>query len=221
MNGNLGRSLGAPSCEMEIYFSVDVETDGPIPGPYSMLAVAIVVAGSFDGISFKRTHDFGASFYRELRPISPHFQEEALAVNRLDRQMLLDRGCEPAVAMREAAEWILLHAGNATPILVAYPLGFDWAWLYWYFVRFNNGDSPFRHSLAFDIKTAYAVKAQIPIAKAGRSKVYSALKSSRLHSHNALDDAMEQADIFANLFEWTGMENGIRDLSKHASSPVK
>ena len=32
----------------EIYISTDVETDGPIPGRYSMLAFGLAVAGTFD-----------------------------------------------------------------------------------------------------------------------------------------------------------------------------
>src|SRR5262245_56668885 len=34
---------------VDVYFSADVETDGPIPGPYSMLSFALVQAGRFDG----------------------------------------------------------------------------------------------------------------------------------------------------------------------------
>jgi hypothetical protein len=39
---------------VDSYFSADVETDGPIPGPYSMLSFALVYAGSFDGAKFSR-----------------------------------------------------------------------------------------------------------------------------------------------------------------------
>ena len=38
---------------IDVYFSVDVETDGPIPGPYSMLSFALAVAGTFDGESLR------------------------------------------------------------------------------------------------------------------------------------------------------------------------
>jgi hypothetical protein len=30
------------------------------------------------------------------------------------------------------------------------------------------------------------------------------LLSRRRHTHNALDDAIEQAELFANLWEWAG-----------------
>ena len=188
----------------DAYFSADVETDGPIPGPYSMLSFALVYAGSFDGKRFRHPENFEQNFYRELRPISENFQPEALRVNGLDRDKLLTHGELPEQAMGEAYEWITGIAATAKPVLVAYPLSFDWAWLYWYFVQFSSKGSPFNHSLCFDMKTAYAVKASVPISEAGRSKILPQLLPDRRHTHHALDDAIEQAEIFGNLFEWGG-----------------
>ena len=74
---------------LDVYFSADVETDGPIPGPYSILSFALVVAGTFDGVQFTPPPNYGQSFYRELKPISDDFQIEALRVNGLDRDRLL------------------------------------------------------------------------------------------------------------------------------------
>lgn len=188
----------------DIYFSADVETDGPIPGPYSMLSFALVYAGRFDGKHFKHPKNFEKSFYRELRPISDNFQPEALRVNGLNREKLLLQGQRPETVMRDAYEWIAGIAGGAKPVLVAYPLSFDWSWLYWYFIQFSSKGSPFNHSLCFDMKTAYAVKASVPISEAGRSKILPQLLPDRRHTHHALDDAIEQAEIFGNLFEWGG-----------------
>ena len=58
----------------DVYFSADVETDGPIPGPYSMLSFALVYAGSFDGKQFRHPENFEENFYRELKPVSEKFQ---------------------------------------------------------------------------------------------------------------------------------------------------
>lgn len=187
---------------MDVYFSVDVETDGPIPGPYSLLAFGIVVAGAFDGTTFLRPTE-RQTFYRELRPISNEFQAEALRISGLDRSRLVLSGADPAVAMREAADWIEEVAGGGDPILVAYPLSFDWMWIYWYFMNFLEA-SPFGHSRGFDIKTAYAAKARVPFGRAGRSQLPSELRSTLPHTHDALDDAAEQAEIFARIFEWDG-----------------
>jgi len=189
----------------DVYFSADVETDGPIPGPFSMLSFALVYAGTFDGRTFERTSDYRHTFYRELAPISDSFETEALRVNGLDRDRLCRDGEDPSRAMTDAAKWIKNIAGSDQPVLVAYPLSFDWSWLYWYFVRFGAHGSPFEFSRCFDIKTALAVKAAIPISQAGRAMLLPALRSLHPHTHHALDDAIQQAEIFANLFEWGGV----------------
>ncbi len=187
---------------IDVYFSADVETDGSIPGPFSMLSFGLVVAGRYDGNGFTRPARLDDTFEAELKPISERFDAEALHVNGLDRERLLREGGDPAEVMTRAAKWIRARAGNCTPVLVAYPLSFDWTWLYWYFERFATGGSPFQHSRCFDLKTAYAVKSGQPIAAAGRKGLPEELRSHRPHTHRAIDDAIEQAEIFANVFEW-------------------
>ena len=192
------------SKKVDAYFSADVETDGPIPGPFSMLSLAIVYAGSFDGSTFKRPPNYERRLYKELRPISEDFEPEALRINGLDRRRLCREGEPPEKAMIEVGQWVKGITGDAQPVLVAYPLSFDWTWLYWYFIRFSAEGSPFDYSRCFDIKTALAVKAHIPISEAGRSRIDPLLRSRHQHTHHATDDAIAQAEIFANIFEWEG-----------------
>jgi hypothetical protein len=202
--GLVSRVSAEPESAIDAYFSADVETDGPIPGPFSMLSFAIVYAGSFDGKRFERPKSYERPFYRELKPISSQFQEEALKINGLDRDRLCRDGQAPEEVMTEAYRWVKDSCGTANPILVAYPLSFDWSWLYWYFVRFSVKGSPFGYSQCFDIKTALSVKARIPICRAGRTRLDPSLGSNRAHTHHAISDAIEQAEIFANIFEWEG-----------------
>ena len=76
---------GAMKPGLDVYFSADVETDGPIPGPFSILSFALVFAGTFDGQRFTVPQNYQQSFYRELKPISDDFEPDALRVNGLDR----------------------------------------------------------------------------------------------------------------------------------------
>lgn len=188
---------------VDVYFSADVETDGPIPGEFSMLSFALVYAGRYDGTRFERPTSDTIAFETTLRPISERFQQEALDVNGLDRAKLVLKGKDPAVAMAEASNWVLQNAQDGTPVLVAYPVSFDWTWLYWYFIHFLN-KSPFNHSRCFDLKTAIAVRGHRPISSAGHRHLPNALLSSKPHTHRALDDAIEQADMLAKLFTWNG-----------------
>lgn len=206
--GDRAQIASQPESTVDVYFSADVETDGPIPGPFSMLSFAIVLAGSFDGTRFERPKNYDQYYYTELKPISDQFQEEALKVNGLDRVRLLREGNLPEKTMDEAFDWVKAHCGNANPVLVAYPLSFDWSWLYWYFIRFSSKGSPFGYSRCFDIKTAFSVKSGIPICRAGRARLDPSLGSNVAHTHHAIGDAIEQAEIFANIFEWEGRNGG-------------
>lgn len=194
----------AASRGFDIYFSADVETDGPIPGPYSMLSFALAYAGAYDGTTFFRPPSFDKTFYIELKPISMQFEKEALDVNGLDRNHLLKNGTDPINAMTDAAAWVREQAGIGSPVIVAYPLSFDWSWLYWYFVQYSQTGSPFGYSRGFDIKTALAVKLGRMVSNSGRSRIPEAVKSKLAHTHHALDDALEQAEIFANVFTMNG-----------------
>lgn len=187
-----------------IYFSADVEADGPIPGPYSMSSFGLAVAGSFDGTTFARADPAEQTFYAELKPISEQYVPEAAAVSGLDRDRLAREGLDPREAMNACAAWVHEAAAGGYPVFAAFPLSFDWIWMYWYFVRYADDGSPFGHSRCLDMKTLYAAKAGAPISKSSKSGLPRSLLSKRKHTHHALDDAIEQADLLANLFEWGG-----------------
>jgi DNA polymerase III epsilon subunit-like protein len=174
-----------------------------------MLSFALVYAGRFDGNHFESPTDYNRTFYRELKPISASFDPEALQVNGIDRARLVEEGEAPERAMSDACSWVKEVADSRQAVLVAYPLSFDWMWLYWYFVRFSSFGSPFGYSRSFDIKTAVALKERIPISLAGRRRLPQRLRSGHRHTHNALDDAVEQAEIFSKVLRM-GDGNGGR-----------
>jgi hypothetical protein len=186
----------------DIYFSIDIEADGPIPGPYSLLSVGIAVAGVFDGNRFERREPSESTFYAELQPISTEYVQEALDVSGLDRERLTRSGLPPADAMNALVSWVRQISRDRRPVLVAYPSSFDWMFLYWYLVKFAERGSPFGFSSVLDMKTMYATKARVPLSEAKKKQMPSALLSRRVHTHHALDDAIEQAEMFANLFTW-------------------
>jgi hypothetical protein len=187
----------------DVYVSIDIEADGPIPGPYSMLSLGMAAAGTFDGERFAPEDPAARTFYRELRPISDAFDPDALAVSGLDRDRLLAEGADPAEAMSEADAWVRdVARRRGRPVAVAFPLSYDWTWTYWYFIRFA-GRSPFGFSSALDMKTMYARAAAVTVTGATKRQMPAALLPDRPHTHNALDDAIEQAELFQNLFGWT------------------
>jgi hypothetical protein len=52
------------------------------------------------------------------------------------------------------------------------------------------------------MKTMYQQKARVVTAEAGLDDLPHALRAGGPHTHNALDDAIQQAEIFVRLFDW-------------------
>ncbi|WP_330299350.1 MTH938/NDUFAF3 family protein [Streptomyces sp. NBC_00503] len=193
--------MSARAARPNVYISVDIEADGPIPGPYSMISFGAAVAGRQSGHSYTAADPEQDTFYRELRPISEAFVPEALAVSGLDRDRLLSEGAEPAAAMAEFRAWVREVSAGAQPVMCGYPASFDWTFLYWYLMSFG-GESPFGHSGCLDMKTLYATKAQVPLRSAVKRHMPPHLLSRRPHTHHALDDAIEQAELMSSLMLW-------------------
>ncbi|WP_344012249.1 exonuclease [Streptomyces thermospinosisporus] len=194
-----------------LYISVDIEADGPIPGPYSMLSLGAAVAGVHSADGFAAADPGERTFYRELKPISGEFVPEALAVSGLDRDRLGTEGAEPGRAMSEFTAWVRECAAEAgaQPVMCGYPASYDWTFLYWYLIRFT-GASPFGHSGCLDMKTLYAARAGLPLRAVVKGTMPRELLSRRRHTHHALDDAIEQAELLANLMAWSGPSSASR-----------
>jgi hypothetical protein len=184
----------------DLYFSVDIEADGPIPGPYSMVSLGACVAGTYDGATFTAHPPERRTFYTELRPISDQWVPEALAVSGFSRERQLD-GVEPKAGMEHFATWVeemCAEHGRGHAVFAAYPLGFDWLFTYWYLMAYA-GRSPFSHGRHIDMKTLFTAQSGTPIHAATKRRMGPELLGERPHTHNALDDAQGQADLLANL----------------------
>ncbi|SRR6266404_1201012 len=170
----------------EIYISVDIEAAGPIPGEYSMLSIGACAVGHTD-----------ESFYVELKPINSNAVPEAMAVSKLDLEALAKDGKNPAEAMAELNTWLHDVAEGRAPIFVGFNASFDWAFVNWYFHTFL-GQNPFGFG-ALDIKAYYMGLVGCTWDQTRSSQLPSEFRSMRQQTHNALEDARAQADIFEKL----------------------
>jgi hypothetical protein len=177
----------------EIYISTDVETDGPIPGPHSML--------SFGSAAYTADKVLVSTFSANLNPLegaSAHpktaewwaTQPEAWAACRTDLE-------EPGPAMIRYVSWLKTLKGK--PVFVAYPAGFDFLFVYWYLMRFT-GESPFSHS-ALDMKSYAMALLKIGYRDSTKRNMPKQWFDAMPHTHVALDDAVEQGALFCNMLK--------------------
>lgn len=170
----------------ETYISVDIEASGPIPGEFSLLSIGACVVSQTS-----------QTFYAELKPLNKNFIQQAMEVNRLSLEKLKAEGEEPAQAMARFSHWINIVSKTNRPVFVGFNATFDWSFTHWYFIKFLNRD-PFGIS-GLDIKAYFMGKHQLSWKETVKKKVRSLYPPKTSHTHNALDDAQEQAEIFAQM----------------------
>ncbi len=176
---------------VEVYVSTDVEADGPIPGPHSML--------SFASAAFLADKTLVGTFTANLETL-PGAQgdpatlawwqqhPEAWQAARMDLQ-------DPAAAMQRYLLWLQGLPGK--PVFVGYPAAYDFLFVYWYLIRFV-GQSPFSFS-ALDIKTYAMVLLRTEYREATKRNMPRHWFDPVPHTHVALDDALEQGRLFCNM----------------------
>jgi len=160
------------------YIMVDAESDGPIPGDYSMICFgAIVVEPSLS-----------KTFYGKLFPISDKWVPEALRVSGFSREETL-KFDDPNLVMTNFQEWIGLNSKNR-PIFVSDNNGYDWQFINWYFHHFL-GSNPFGFS-SMNLGSLY---------KGIVKDVFKNFKHLRQtkHSHNPVDDAKGNAEAMIKI----------------------
>lgn len=170
----------------EVYISVDIEAAGPVPGEYSMLSIGASVVGEPQTF-----------FYAELKPLNENAVLEALAVSKLDMKRLAEKGQEPLAVMSEFRDWVQASAAGRKPVLVGLNASFDWSFVNWYFHKYL-GENPFGFG-ALDIKAYYMGFAGCRWGQTTSSQLPHEFQPGQPPSHNALDDATSQGEIFAKL----------------------
>lgn len=178
----------------EIYISVDIETDGPIPGPNSMLQLG-AAAFTLDSPAVQGTIKFNL----ELLPNAK--MDEITKRDFWDKHPgLYERTrlglTTPVDAMSRLGDWVKCF--DRKPVFVGYPASFDFMFVHWYFMNFVGAD-PFGFQ-ALDIKSYAMAMLKKPFKDTVKREMpphwFNGLGS---HTHDALDDAVEQGMLFMRM----------------------
>ncbi|MBS0472523.1 MAG: 3'-5' exoribonuclease [Proteobacteria bacterium] len=184
----------------EIFISVDIETDGPIPGPHSMLSF-----GAAAYVDRKLRDTFTANL--ELLPGAAPDPETAAWWEKNPEAYVKTRRdlAAPEKAMQDFVAWV--DSIGKRPVFAAFPAGFDFTFMYWYMIRFA-GRSPFSFS-ALDMKTLAMATLGIPYREAvKRNLPRDWFAPGKRHEHVALSDAIEQGEMLMKIL-------AVKDRQEH------
>jgi len=183
---------------METYLSVDIETTGLIVGEDNISSIGACVVG-----------DTKDNFYIELKPFTDKFRQESVDVSGMSIDYLKRNGADILYGLNEFKKWIDKHP---RPVFVGFPLCFDFAFVHQYFLKYMGRDPFGRTSAGLDIKTYAMVILKCDMRDTAKKKLKEIIKWEGVHSHNALDDAIEQANLLEQLQkmapkEWKELTN--------------
>ena len=162
------------------FIMVDVETDGSIPGDYSMICFGAVVVEP----------TLSKTFYGQLRPISGRWIPDALAVSGFTREQALEFP-EADSVMRQFQAWLSEHSGGR-PMFISDNNGFDWQFVNWYFHHFL-GENPFGHS-STNLGSLYKGLVKDTFVN------FKHLRQTK-HTHHPVDDARGNAEALLAMRE--------------------
>lgn len=157
---------------------VDVESDGPCVGEYSMVCFGAVLVD-------KNLDKF---FYGATKPISDKWDPEALAISRISREQHLLHN-DPKSVMIEFEQW-LNKVSNGNPRFISDNNGYDWQWINYYFHKYL-GKNPFGHSSS---NLGSLWKGMVK----DTFRNFKHLRKTK-HTHNPVDDAMGNAEALLTI----------------------
>ena len=161
------------------YVMVDIESDGPIPGDYSMICLGAVIVEP--GLS--------RSFYGQFRPISERWDPKALEISGFSREQALAFD-EPAEGMARFAAWLAAECAGQRLIFISDNNGFDWQFVNWYFHHFL-GKNPFGFS-SQNLGSLYKGLVKDTFA------TFKHLRQTK-HTHHPVDDARGNAEALLEM----------------------
>jgi len=163
------------------FISMDVESDGPCPGLYSMVSFGAVVVEP----GLNRT------FYGQTAPISDLWVPGALSVSSTTREMHL-KFRHPEKTMQDFETWVNAVSPNK-PVFISDNPAFDWSFINYYFHKFL-GKNPFGHS-ARRIGDLYCGL----MKDAGRNHEWKKRLRKTMHTHHPVDDAKGNAEAILEM----------------------
>lgn len=187
-----------------LYYSLDVEASGPVPGLYSMLAIGACVVAD-DGNEARVLPGAEYEFKILLKPL-PEAGVDPLALKfagGLVPEELETIGLHPRDAMLTLNEWVeraRVSAGANRIHFLAHAASFDWMYLRWYYELVGIA-CPFGFA-GIDIK-AFAMGAMCitweETAKDSLGRRVGLEPVDPIRLHDPLYDAHYQARLFATI----------------------
>lgn len=178
-----------------MYFSTDIETDGPLAGINSMLSVGSVAVDD-EGKEI-------STFSMNLKELEGAVQDPDTMKWWSNKQTAWEAARknpqDPQEVMHRFVLWVkgIATPRNSRPVILAYPAAFDYSFIRWYLIKFTGSD-------IFDLSSidlrSYAMRALGNDYSHSKILLLNNSKKKNL-THIALNDARDQVELFVKMYK--------------------
>lgn len=181
---------------MNRYFSVDCEFSGLDHTKYDLVSIGIIEVKQKEDKSFYV--DNNRRFYLELKPLHDNFDKESMKINGLNFANLYKYGSEPQEACRQIIKYLDLKKDDVA-IFIGYCLVLDKIYVDQLFLN-AKATNPFNYE-TIEISSLAIGKFNFDFgfSESDLEKKLLIQPMSEDKKHNALEDAIHQAEEFVKI----------------------
>ena len=188
----------------KVYFSFDIEADGEVPSLSNMLALGIWILD-------EQGNDID-SWQRNIKETAPRKATSRCIKDFWDKQPEAWKAIHtdqvtPQQAMSDLADLIKKYSEYQITWL-ARPAAYDWQWVKGYYEEFAPSDSPAIGFSALCLSSMWGLYQEMNhLGKNDRKELWKKWAGDAKMSHQPVDDAHYQANIFKGLMKATHIWN--------------
>lgn len=113
---------------------IDVESDGPIPGPYSMVCFGVVIVTP----DVLTNPEKVITFYGQTCPISIIWRPDSLAISGFSRKEH-EKFAKPEDTMKDFVSWLKINCPDGATMWSDNP-AYDWQFINYYLHTYTGGN---------------------------------------------------------------------------------
>lgn len=186
---------------MTIFVSLDIEADGPSVANNNCIQIGLVACNLIDNATDENLSEWIVNKLSIcIKPLEGHNENNKTKTEFWNKNLdvynyIKSNEIDAQEAVNKISDWLFdVEKAEKIKYFVANPAAYDWMWFHYLYTKFNG-----KYQLPYTAKCISSMKFLLK----NMGKNLSIVSDKLPHTHDAVDDAIEQAFTFIKIMELT------------------